>query len=118
MKIFAGLAVCFVALPTVCLAEEAPLHPVHVARMLPKPAGRADYYPGPALESEINGGATIKCKVVETGRLTDCVVVTEAPKGYDFGKAAIAIAEDRVVADTSQDAPGDWVLWTFNFSLN
>jgi protein TonB len=103
-------------LPAACLADPAPLYDVHVAQVLPKPDGHADYYPAAAAGKEINGAATIKCRIAANGRLTDCAVVSETPAGYDFGKGTIEMAQDRIVADTSQDKPGDWVLWTFHFT--
>lgn len=105
-------------MPTACLADTAPLRDVHVAQVLPKPDGRADYYPMAAADKELKGAATIKCKVAGDGRLTACAVVNETPAGYDFGKATIDMAQDRIVADTSEDKPGDWVLWTFHFTLD
>jgi TonB family protein len=48
-------------------------------------------WPKAALNRDIGGKATINCEVSIRGALFDCVVLSEAPAGENFGAAAIAL---------------------------
>lgn len=50
-------------------------------------------YPAHAERQGIEGKAVITCRVGPDGRLGDCQVISEAPKGEDFGVAAIALSQ-------------------------
>lgn len=50
-------------------------------------------YPAHAERREIEGKAVIKCRVGHDGRLGDCEVLSETPRGEDFGVAAIALSQ-------------------------
>lgn len=50
-------------------------------------------YPAHAQRKEIDGKAVITCKVGYDGLLRDCRVLSETPKGEDFGIAAIALSQ-------------------------
>lgn len=59
-----------------------------------RPNGDAfsDHYPIKAMEAEIGGRATIQCRVNSLGRLNNCSVISESPKDYGFGLAAIEMS--------------------------
>ena len=50
-------------------------------------------YPAHAQRREIGGKAVIHCRVADDGGLRDCQVVEEAPRGEDFGVAALALSQ-------------------------
>lgn len=50
-------------------------------------------YPAHAERRGVEGKAVITCQVGPDGRLGDCRVVSETPKGEDFGVAAIALSQ-------------------------
>ncbi len=49
----------------------------------------ADLYPERAQRMEVEGSASIRCKVTIKGTMVECVVVSESPAGYDFGTQTI-----------------------------
>lgn len=49
-------------------------------------------FPAKASAEKQDGKATMLCRVLRDGSLADCRVVSEAPPGYGFGQAAIALA--------------------------
>ena len=49
----------------------------------------ASMYPRVAAQERINGKVTIECTTGATGEMQYCSVVSEAPKGYGFGKATV-----------------------------
>ncbi len=51
-------------------------------------------YPARAMSERLEGQATILCTVTVEGLATACRVVSETPEGYDFGEAALTLAED------------------------
>lgn len=66
------------------------------------------FFPQRALASAKKGGAILECHVQATGFLTDCKVVSEAPKGFDFGVAASVLAKRkriRIEGATADAAP-------------
>lgn len=58
----------------------------------PSGSDLADAYPKVAEARSIEGEATISCKVDASGSLRACIAVSESPKGYGFGAAALAMA--------------------------
>ena len=45
-------------------------------------------YPSRALTAEVSGSASLSCRVQAAGTVTGCVVVSETPGGYGFGRSA------------------------------
>ena len=45
-------------------------------------------YPSRALTAEVAGSATLSCRVQAAGTVTGCLVVSETPGGYGFGRSA------------------------------
>ena len=60
-----------------------------------KPSGEdiARYYPDRALRMEVEGRATLSCKVSAKGTLEGCSVVSEDPADQDFGSAALRMSK-------------------------
>ena len=75
-------------------------------------------YPARAMTSEIEGSATLDCLVTETGRLTPCQIVGEAPLGYGFGLAAAKLLEDKARATIGSFQPGAYVEVKLRWTLN
>ena len=70
-------------------------------RFSPTPAayrrlgGPGPYYPEAADRAGVGGEATLECMAsASDGRLTHCVRISESPQLYDFGVAALKMAED------------------------
>lgn len=61
-----------------------------------RPSGddMAKHYPGRASAEEKGGWAIISCRISDDRRLTACKVAAEAPEGYGFGDAAVAVADE------------------------
>ncbi|OJU13759.1 MAG: hypothetical protein BGN86_15400 [Caulobacterales bacterium 68-7] len=49
-------------------------------------------YPQRALAAHLGGTAVLDCEIGLDGYLKACLVVSETPRGYDFGQAALAVA--------------------------
>lgn len=64
------------------------------------PVPTADDFPGRAMEQGVSGSATVRCTVGEAGGLTACVLLSENPPGFGFGRAAIRVAQ-RAQIDTA-----------------
>ena len=77
-----------------------------------------DYYPARAMNDEQQGVATIDCIVQADGRLADCVIVSESPKGYGFGAATVRMFEDLAHEDMASHKPGDHQKFTFKWRLS
>lgn len=62
---------------------------------LERPTGEdmAWAYPAHAQRRGVEGKAVIKCQVGPDGRLGNCQVISEIPKGEDFGVAAVALSQ-------------------------
>jgi len=50
------------------------------------------YYPETARRRGIAGKVVIECKVLPSGELTDCKVLSETPTGYQFGEKALQLS--------------------------
>jgi hypothetical protein len=73
---------------------------VSIAEALPLPAGRSwftcpvskkflkRYYPENAVQANIQGSATIQCRVGSSGTASECAWVAETPPNYGFGETA------------------------------
>lgn len=61
---------------------------------LQKPTGAqvANVFPKKAIKDGVGGRATIRCQVTREGFLQGCQVLSESPKGYDFGMAGLQLA--------------------------
>lgn len=51
-------------------------------------------YPKQAQEAKVGGHTTLDCRFTGQGRMTDCSVIVETPKGMGFGHAAKTLAAD------------------------
>lgn len=71
----------------------------------PEGAEMRKVYPPAAVEANKEGLAKVRCRIVETGRLADCAVVSEDPPGLGFGAAALALAP-KFRADLSNPENG------------
>ncbi|WP_428152541.1 TonB family protein [Brevundimonas sp.] len=49
-------------------------------------------YPSRAINGEVEGSATLSCRVQAAGTVTGCTVVSETPGGYGFGRSAQQLA--------------------------
>ena len=65
-------------------------NPRWIARPTPDQMARA--YPDRAAQNGIEGSATLRCAVTARGALTTCVVLSETPGGYGFGRAALQLS--------------------------
>lgn len=84
---------------------EPPLPVITRPDWLERPANLARYYPARALALEREGVVTLDCIVGLDGRLA-CAVVSETPRAWGFGEAALRIAADhRMVPATLDGAP-------------
>lgn len=52
----------------------------------------ARYYPRSAMRDNVNGHAVVQCRLAASGRVEDCITLSETPEGYGFGAASEAIA--------------------------
>ncbi|AZS19474.1 TonB family protein [Caulobacter sp. FWC26] len=59
---------------------------------IPSGDDMAAFYPARAARREISGKVTMVCTVKADGRLSDCRIAAEAPKGEGFGQAALRLA--------------------------
>lgn len=79
-------------------AAEAPANPppsnaaqIDWAR-LPSAEMMAAYYPEHARAAGVGGWAIISCRAYPSGKLHGCKIADEAPAGFDFGAATVAVA--------------------------
>jgi len=52
------------------------------------------YYPERSVRLGITGVAVIQCRLAQTGMLSDCAVLAEAPQGSNFGSAMLKMAKE------------------------
>lgn len=82
---------------TISIAGPPPITTVTNPTWVERPRDLERYYPRRALRMNVEGSATLDCRVAVDGRLS-CVVVSETPPGWGFGEAALRIAgEYRMV---------------------
>lgn len=72
-------------------AETASLMPDWMAK--PDAVDVRAFYPPAAKAANLDGRATIACRVDGAGKLGACQAVSEAPEGAGFGAAALALAD-------------------------
>jgi len=85
---------------THCSAADAPVNPSALQYgisqpnwvSLPTGAELARLYPERAQRLNVEGEATVQCRVQLDGLLTDCLVIYETPQGYGFGIATLKAA--------------------------
>lgn len=70
-----------------------------------RPSGNdmARHYPRAAMVKGLSGRATITCRILAKGRLTDCNVIDETPVGMGFGAAAVRLAPYFQMTTTTAD---------------
>ncbi|MFT3996787.1 MAG: energy transducer TonB [Asticcacaulis sp.] len=100
----------------------APVGPAYVKAVwsrFPDSAALLEYYPARAMDAEIEGTATLACTVHDTKGRVKCQILSESPKGYGFGDAAVRAVEARGRADTSNGAVevGSVMRMKMGFSL-
>lgn len=64
------------------------------------------------------GEATIRCKVLASGRLSQCVVVSETPKGANVGAFALMLAKNYRVAPDDRRIRGGVITIPMQFKLS
>ena len=77
-----------------------------------------DYYPPRAQEDEVQGKVVLACEIGDAGRVAQCIVVSETPAGYGFGKSAALTILKYGRADPSKSSVGGWLRMTMNFTLS
>lgn len=89
-----------VAISALCLAA-----PASAQSLIEQPSATdvALAYPDSALESGIDGAATIACVIGQTGYLENCEVAAENPNGHEFGAAALSVMRHFRYAATTQN---------------
>ncbi len=71
-------------------------------RWLRRPRDLGAYYPHRAEERGVTGEVVLDCLVSTIGRL-DCGIVSETPRNWGFGQAALAISRDHRMAPATED---------------
>jgi periplasmic protein TonB len=71
-------------------------------RWLQRPSDLGIYYPRRAEARGVTGEVVLDCLVSTIGRL-DCDIVSETPRSWGFGEAALAIARDHRMAPATHD---------------
>ncbi len=75
---------------------EAPRGPpiIRSPQWISRPNGDqlARAYPSRAINGNVEGSATLSCRVQAAGTVTGCTVVSETPGGYSFGRSAQQLA--------------------------
>jgi len=77
-------------------------------------------YPEDARRHGIAGGrVVVSCVVQAEGRIDECIIESEHPAGYDFGREAIRAAERaRIVSPTHPDEARAAVGRRISFPVN
>jgi hypothetical protein len=71
-----------------------PSHVIVNAKVVaePTPDDFVRVYPPKAWDDRIAGSAMVKCRILLSGELSDCVLLAEAPLGRGFGEAGVKLA--------------------------
>lgn len=77
-----------------------------------------DVYPYRAINEEVQGQSVVLCQVGAGGEVAQCVVESESPAGYGFGKAHAMVIMKYSRADTSMHPEGTWIRNRHNWTLN
>jgi protein TonB len=88
--------------PTTTFPTDAGPATITDPRWLERPSNLARYYPRRALAREMEGVVMLDCMVGTSGRLA-CSVISETPRGWAFGEAALRIAADHRMAPAMRD---------------
>ena len=80
------------------------------------PLETASFYPEAAQRHGVTGSADISCVISADQSLTACAVISEAPQGWEFGRATIRLYShftvDPVAKDGSQTVGRPIILHT------
>ena len=71
-------------------------------RWVRTPRELARYYPRRAMERGVEGQVVLDCSVTNTG-LLNCAVVSETPRNWGFGEAALRISRDYQMVPATRD---------------
>jgi hypothetical protein len=74
-------------------------------------------YPERAAQDEVVGGATVEIQIGEDGRPAKCVVISETPPKYDFGRELCFVLLANAHFDMNTIVPGQWLSRSSNFQL-
>jgi periplasmic protein TonB len=69
------------------------------------------YDPPRAFRERVNGNVLLRCNILRTRRVANCRVAGERPRGYGFGKAAIAAAQNFLLNPPTRDGIPDETAW-------
>jgi len=118
------IAVILAASSSVAMAQERPAaartieNPQWLAR--PNRGQIVMAYPYKAELAGITGGAMLRCSVTADGTPTDCKVLNETARGFDFGKNALKLVPRYRMAPTTSDGAsvaGATVIFPVMFQL-
>lgn len=80
----------------------APLAPIEIPTLGAITPDIRAYYPEQALLLGVAGRAVLDCQANDDGTLSDCKLLSELPKGYDFGVAALRMAKVQLAPWSGQ----------------
>jgi TonB family protein len=78
----------------------------------------AEFYPDQAREAQVEGQAAVKCSVTADAHLDDCLIVSEDPPGFGFGRATLQAARSmnlRAKAAAGKPPVGGQVIVPINW---
>lgn len=81
------------------------------------PAHGVSGYPQRASDDEIEGAADASIQVGQDGRPVKCVVISETPAGYGFGRQFCLLLLVKSQSDMKVVAPGQWLKGHMAFTL-
>ena len=76
-----------------------------------------DFYPEMALRHEVEGFSVVVCQVGLDGGVMQCVVDSDSPARYGFGKAHALMLLTHARFDTANYPPGTWLRNCFHWTL-
>ncbi len=77
-----------------------------------------DFYPQRALNDEIEGLSVVLCQVGADGDFEQCVVESETPGAYGFGKAHALMLLMHGHVDIAKNPPGTWIRNHFKWTIH